>query len=95
MSHRLDLAEAEVEEDRLLHPLVHAPVAVARLGDPDRACIEQRDRLLDGLGVELTDSHISSIRSASSIVRFCQSTLPRISTARSHSSCVGTRAKRT
>ena len=50
--HRLDLANAEVEQDRLLDPLVHLPATVDGLGDADRAGVEERDRLLDGGGVE-------------------------------------------
>ena len=51
--HRLDLPEAEVEEDRLLRPLVHDPAVGAGLGDPHLAAVEEVDRLLDGLCLEL------------------------------------------
>src|SRR4029453_10943503 len=49
----LDLAEAEVEEDRLLGPLVHNPALAASLGDAELAAVEQLDGLLDGLGIKL------------------------------------------
>ena len=51
--HRLHLAQAEVEEDRLLRPLVDDPLAVAPLGDARLAAVELPDRLLDHVGVEL------------------------------------------
>ncbi len=51
--HRLDLAQAEVEEDRLLRPLVDHPLALALLGDPCLAAVEEGDRLLDCITVEL------------------------------------------
>src|SRR5206468_691991 len=40
---RLDLAEPEVEEDRLLRPLVDDPLVAALLGDPHLASVEEPD----------------------------------------------------
>ena len=51
--HRLDLAQPEVEEDRLLRPVVDDPLAVALLRDARFASVEKRDRGLDRLRVEL------------------------------------------
>ena len=51
--HRLDLADAEVEKDRLLDPLVHLPAVRTRLGDANRTGIEHSNRLLDCRCVEV------------------------------------------
>ena len=51
--HRLDLAQPEVEKDRLLRPLVDGPFAVPSFGDAHFAAVEEADRGLDGLGIEL------------------------------------------
>ena len=51
--HRLDLAEPEVEENRLLRPFVHDPLSVARLGYARLTGVEQAHGLLDRLGIEL------------------------------------------
>ena len=81
--HRLDLPQPEVEEDRLLHPLVDDPAAVDRLGDPDLAAVEQLDRLLDRRRRRARRSPTSSsIRSR----RRHQRTSSRIAAARAHSS---------
>src|SRR5262249_6831380 len=40
---RLHLPQAEVHEDRLLHPLVHTPAVVYALGDTNLARVELRD----------------------------------------------------
>src|SRR5262249_52654986 len=45
---RLGAAQPEVEQDRLLQPLVHAPRAVLLLGDARRAAVERGERELDG-----------------------------------------------
>ena len=50
--HRLDLAEPEVEEDRLLRPLVDDPPVRAGLGNAQLAPVEQVDRLFDRLGLD-------------------------------------------
>ena len=68
---RLQLADAEVIEDRRLRVLVHAPLAVDLLRDAQLAAVERRDRL------------------------FSRQSSSRIAAARSHSSSVGTSAKRT
>ena len=47
---RLHAARAELEQDRLLGPLVDAPAGVGRRRDAHAAVVEQRDRLLDGRG---------------------------------------------
>ena len=52
--HGLDLAEVEVEKDRLLRPLVDDPAVVARLGHPELPGVEQAHRLLDRRGFRLT-----------------------------------------
>ena len=49
----LDLPQAEVQENRLLHPFVHGPAVVAALGDPNVSRIEEGDGVLDWGGVEL------------------------------------------
>ncbi len=51
--HRLDLAQAEVEENRLLRPLVDEPLAVALLGHPHLTLVEQSNGLLDRRRIEL------------------------------------------
>jgi hypothetical protein len=48
----LDLSEAEVEEDRLLDPLVHDPLVTYLFGDPQLPGVETGDRLLDGCRLE-------------------------------------------
>src|SRR5690606_24378423 len=52
---RLQLADGEVEEDRLLDPRVDRPRRPrrARGGDPQLAAIERGDHLLDGVAVDL------------------------------------------
>ena len=50
--HRLDLAQAEVEEDRLLDPLVDDPGIVSLLRHANVASVQAREGVLDGLGVE-------------------------------------------
>src|SRR3954452_1256707 len=68
---RLQLAEAEVLENRALGFLVHAPAAVDGLRDARLAAIESCDHLLDPLGGELghnTRSRISAARSHSASV---------------------------
>ena len=52
--HRLNLADPEVEQDRLLHPLVHEPPVTGRLRDANRSRVEQADHLLDHGRVERT-----------------------------------------
>ena len=51
--HRLDLAHPEVEEDRLLQPLVDHPAVFAGLGDANVATIECRDGILDDRRLDL------------------------------------------
>ncbi len=86
--HRLDLAEPEVEEDRLLRPLVHDPAVGPGLGDTKLAPVEQVDRLLDRPGVELAALPHGLDR----LAERHQRTSSRIAAARAHSSSVGTSA---
>ncbi len=51
--HGLDLSQPEVEENRLLHPLVDGPLVACLLRDPDVPRVEAGDRLLDRLGLDL------------------------------------------
>ena len=89
--HRLDLPEPEVEEDRLLRPLVHAPAVRAGLGDPQRSAVEEGYCFLDRAGVELA----TLPQSVDRLPQAAHSTSSRISAARAHSSSVGTSAYRT
>ena len=85
---RLDLPQAEVEEDRLLRPLVDDPAVVARLGDPELATVEQVDRLLDRLRLDLT----ALPQLLDPLLEAHQRTSSRIAAARAQSSSVGTSA---
>jgi hypothetical protein len=86
--HRLHLPEPEVEEDRLLRPLVDDPAVLARLRDAELAAVEQLDRLLDGRGVELA----ALPQLVDALAQAHGSTSSRIAAALAHSSSVGTSA---
>ena len=64
--HRLDLAQAEVLEDRLLRLDVDDPVVAVRRGDAALAAVERRDDLERELGRHSTRSRISTARAHSS-----------------------------
>src|SRR5207247_4946728 len=49
---RLDLAQAEVEQDRLLHPFVDLPPVAVRLRHAQLTAVELRDHLLDGVWLD-------------------------------------------
>ena len=96
--HRLHAPEAEVEQDRLLEPLVDDPLAAHRLGHPDGAPVEEGNGLLDGLlvggrgqqvgvVVRLADQFLDAHDGASRA--------RQAAAARAHSFRVGTRAMRT
>ena len=65
---RLHLPQPEELEDRALRVLVHAPLAVVRLGDADLAAVERGDERLYALRVQRTASRISPARRHSSYV---------------------------
>jgi hypothetical protein len=45
-------ANAEVQQDRHLRPFVDEPAAVGRLRHAELSGVQERDRALDGVGVE-------------------------------------------
>ena len=89
----LRATQSKVEQDRLLPPLVDGPALGPWLGAPHLAPVQEKDRLVDCLRVHLPclESRLDAVTQPGDAR---QRTPSRISTARWHSSSVGTSASR-